>query len=30
MTDKQKAQLIAQAENIDAIKDFFTEWWSVE
>ena len=30
MNDKQKAQLIAQAENIEAIKDFFTEWWSVE
>ena len=30
MNDKQKAQLIAQAENIVAIKDFFTEWWSVE
>ena len=30
MDEKKKAQLIAQAENIEAIKDFFTEWWSVE
>lgn len=30
MNDKQKAQLIAQAENVEAIKDFFIEWWSVE
>ena len=30
MDEKKKAQLIAQAENVEAIKDFFTEWWSVE
>ena len=30
MTDKQKSQLIAEAENVEAIRDFFTEWWSVE
>lgn len=30
MTDKEKRQLIAQAENVEAIKDFFNEWWSVE
>ena len=30
MTDKQKSQLIAEAENVEAIRDFFTQWWSVE
>ena len=30
MNQKQKANLIAEAENVEAIKDFFKEWWSVE
>ena len=30
MNEKQKSQLIAEAENLEAIRDFFTEWWSVE
>lgn len=30
MNEKEKSQLIAEAENIEAIRDFFTEWWSVE
>lgn len=30
MTDKQKSQLIAEAENVEAIRDFFTQWWSAE
>ena len=30
MTDKEKSQLIAEAENIEAIRDFFIEWWSIE
>jgi hypothetical protein len=30
MNEKQKAKLIAEAENVEAIKDFFKEWWSVE
>lgn len=30
MNEKQKSQLIAEAENVEAIRDFFTEWWSVE
>ena len=28
MDEKKKAQLIAQAENIEAIRDFFTQWYS--
>ena len=30
MDEKAKAEMIAQAENVEAIKDFFTEWWTVE
>ena len=30
MDEKAKAELIAQAENEEAIRDFFTEWWTVE
>ena len=29
MNEKEKAELIAQAENIEAIKDFFKKWWTV-
>ena len=29
MNEKEKAELIAQAENIEAIKDFFKEWWTL-
>ena len=25
-----KSQLIAEAENVEAIRDFFTQWWSVD
>ena len=30
MDEKKKAQMIAEAENIEAIKDFFSEWYSLE
>ena len=30
MTDNEKSQLIAEAENVEAIRDFFVEWYSVE
>ena len=30
MNEKEKSQLIAEAENIEAIRDFFIEWWNVE
>lgn len=30
MNEEQKSQLIAEAENIEAIRDFFSEWYSVE
>lgn len=30
MTDNEKSQMIAEAENIEAIRDFFTQWWTVE
>ena len=30
MKEEQKSQLIAEAENVEAIRDFFIEWWSVE
>ena len=29
MTDNEKSQLIAEAENVEAIRDFFNEWWTV-
>ena len=30
MNEKEKSQLIAEAENVEAIRDFFTQWWSVD
>lgn len=30
MDEKKKAQLIAEAENIEAIKEFFSEWYSLQ
>lgn len=30
MKEEQKSQLIAEAENVEAIRDFFVEWYSVE
>lgn len=30
MTEKEKSQLIAEAENVEAIRDFFNEWWNVQ
>ena len=30
MEEKQKSQLVAEAENVEAIRDFFSEWWSVQ
>lgn len=30
MTDKEKSLLVAEAENVEAIRDFFKEWWTVE
>lgn len=30
MKEEQKSQLIAEAENVEAIRDFFTQWWSVD
>lgn len=30
MDENKKSQLIAEAENVDAIRDFLTEWWSVK
>ena len=29
MEDTKKAVIIAEAENVEAIRDFFTEWWTV-
>lgn len=29
MDEEKKAHLIAEAENIEAIRDFFTDWYSV-
>lgn len=28
MNEEQKSQLIAEAENVEAIREFFTQWWS--
>lgn len=28
MDEKQKAEMIAKAENVEAIADFFNSWWS--
>ena len=30
MTDNEKSQLIAEAENVEAIRDFFEEWYSLD
>ena len=30
MNEKEKSQLIAEAENVEAIRDFFTQWLSAE
>lgn len=30
MNEKEKNKLIAEAENVDALREFFTEWWTVE
>jgi hypothetical protein len=30
MEETKKAVIIAEAENVEAIRDFFTEWWSAE
>ena len=30
MNQEEKSQLIAEAENVEAIRDFFTQWWSVD
>ena len=30
MDEKQKSQLIAEAENVEAIRDFFVEWYDLE
>ena len=30
MNEKEKSLIIAEAENVEAIRDFFIEWWSVE
>ena len=30
MNEKQKAVIIAEAETVEAIRDFFREWWTVE
>ena len=29
MEETKKAVIIAEAENVEAIRDFFTEWWNV-
>lgn len=30
MDEKKKAELIAAAENVEALRDFFVEWWTAE
>lgn len=30
MDEQKKSLMIAEAENVEAIRDFFIEWWSVE
>ena len=29
MEETKKAVIIAEAENVEAIRDFFTSWWTV-
>ena len=30
MNQEEKSKLIAEAENVEAIREFFTQWWSVD
>ncbi len=30
MNEKQKSQLIKEAEDIEALRDFFMQWWKLE
>lgn len=30
MNEEQKKKVVADAENVEALKDFFYEWWTVE
>lgn len=30
MNEEQKKKVIADAENVEALRDFFQEWWTVE
>lgn len=30
MEEKMKAEMIAQAENVEAIRDFFCEWYTIK
>ena len=30
MNEKQKSQLIKEAEDIEALRDFFMKWWKLE
>ena len=30
MNEKEKSLMIAEAENVEEIRDFFTQWWSVD
>ena len=30
MNEEKKSLMIAEAENVEAIRDFFTQWWSVD
>ena len=30
MDENEKSQLIAEAENVEAIRDFFVEWYDLE
>ena len=30
MTEEQKSKMIAEAESIEAIREFFTEWFTLE
>lgn len=29
MNEEKKSLMIAEAENVEAIRDFFTSWWTV-
>ena len=30
MNEEQKKKVIADVENVEALKDFFNDWWTVE